>query len=226
VHRELAAALAKAERALLVKYPGRTPAALAKELGVYELKGLRPPRKATGGGLPSYHCFGLAVDINYAGNIFLGQTSRSNKVTQAKGDASTGIVKHATLLLWGKMVDPRAKPEPAKDVGAQWDRLHAQSEAVKTYLSLSESELAARVGSGVGGHDLAWWRNRQVKDRIEGTRGEFSGHRAPGTHGFMDLSRELVLALAGAGLNWGGMFNTGKDIMHFDLRTGTVRQHK
>jgi hypothetical protein len=229
VHKEMAAALKKAEADLLSQYPGSTPDQVAKELEVYSLNGLRRPKKATGGSLPSYHCFGLAVDINYAGNPFVGQTGGSNK---AAGDAAADVVKHATLLMTGTAANIRAAPgggrkQSAEErAAAQWDRLDAQSEAVRAYLSLTESELAARVGDGVAGHDLAWWRDRQAKDRVEGGRGAWGGHHNAQTHGFMDLAKNLVTALTAAGLLWGGMYRTGKDIMHFDLRTGSVRQGK
>ena len=36
----------------------------------------------------------------------------------------------------------------------------------------------------------------------------------------MNLSKALVLAMADAGLTWGGQYGGGKDIMHFDLREG------
>ena len=140
------------------------------------------------------------------------------------------MIKNATLLLTGTAANIRQSPasagkkaSAADHAAAQWDRLHAQSEAVKTYLSLSESELAARVGDGVAGHDLAWWRDRQAKDLKEGGRGAWGGHHHAQTHGFMDLAKNLVVALSAAGLLWGGQYRTGKDIMHFDLRTGTVR---
>ncbi|HSK98208.1 MAG TPA: M15 family metallopeptidase, partial [Euzebyales bacterium] len=107
VHRELAAALRRAEADLLGQYPGATPAEVAKQLGVYEIKGLRPPKKATGGTLPSYHCFGLAVDINYAGNPFVGQTGGRNK---AAGDAAADVVRYATLLLTGTAANIRQRP--------------------------------------------------------------------------------------------------------------------
>ena len=40
----------------------------------------------------------------------------------------------------------------------------------------------------------------------------------------MDLPRELVVALADAGLLWGGLYSTAKDIMHFDLRDGPIKR--
>jgi hypothetical protein len=39
----------------------------------------------------------------------------------------------------------------------------------------------------------------------------------------MDLPRELVVALVGAGLKWGGQYRGAKDIMHFDLRDGPIK---
>lgn len=231
VHREMAAALKKAEADLLSQYPDSTAAQIAEELNLYSLNGLRRPRKATGGKLPSYHCFGLAVDINYKGNPFVGQ-SKGDKATVAAGDAARDVVKYATLLMSGKEANIRADAAWRKNAtkaelaGEQWDRLHSQSEAVKAYLSLSDEQLEQRVGNGVGGHDLAWWRERQAKDRKEGGRGAWGGHENAQTGGFMDLAKNLVVALTSAGLLWGGMYGGGKDIMHFDLRSGTVRHRK
>ncbi|MBW3664440.1 MAG: hypothetical protein KY469_15170 [Actinobacteria bacterium] len=220
VHRELLAALQKAERILAAQMPGKSVDEIAQAVGLYGVVGLRRPKKATGGSLPSYHCFGLAIDVNYAGNLFLGQTGKKGSLTQAKGDASSAVVRHATLLLHGTGEDARAKS--LKDTGEQWERLHRQSEAVKRYLSLTDAELRATVGAGKGGHDLAWWQDRQRKDQVEGGRGEWGKHTNAAKGGFMDLSKTLVLALAEAGLVWGGKYRTGKDIMHFDLRSGTV----
>ncbi|MBW3664479.1 MAG: M15 family metallopeptidase [Actinobacteria bacterium] len=222
VHSKMLAALQEAERTLMDQMPGRSKDEVARAVGLYGVVGLRRPKKATGGTLPSYHCFGLAIDVNYAGNLFLGQTSKRNKVTQAKGDASTGVVKNATLLLYGTAEDPRAAS--LTDTGQQWERLNRQSEAIKRYLNLTDAELRELVGAGKGGHDLAWWRERQRKDRIEGGRGEWGQHTEAARGGFMDLSKALVLALDGAGLKWGGEYGGGKDVMHFDLRKGTLKR--
>jgi hypothetical protein len=37
-------------------------------------------------------------------------------------------------------------------------------------------------------------------------------------HGFLDLSKQLVEALKGAGLGWGGDYTGAKDFMHFEVR--------
>jgi hypothetical protein len=38
----------------------------------------------------------------------------------------------------------------------------------------------------------------------------------------MTVQKELMTVLVQAGLTWGGVYNTGKDLMHFDLRTGSI----
>ena len=38
----------------------------------------------------------------------------------------------------------------------------------------------------------------------------------------MTLHEEVVKALVMAGLSWGGAYKGDKDIMHFDLRTGSI----
>jgi hypothetical protein len=44
----------------------------------------------------------------------------------------------------------------------------------------------------------------------------------PKKRGYMTVQKELATALVQAGLTWGGTYNTGKDLMHFDLRTGSI----
>ncbi len=224
VHAELAAVFASAEGTLMAKHPGKTPIQVAKELGVYAIVGLRRPKNATGGKQPSMHCYGLAVDINYAGNPFVGRPRKGgNPVVEA--------TKRATALLSGTEYTLDAMP-PGLSGGAtkrstqMWDHLHGASEALRAYLSLSDADLAARVAANGQGHDLAWWREQLAADRAISKDSEFDGHTDPAKGGFMDLSRELVEVLVGAGLTWGGTYRGGKDIMHFDLRSGTISSRK
>jgi hypothetical protein len=111
----------------------------------------------------------------------------------------------------------------AKRSVQMWDHLHGASEALKAYLNLSDADLAQRVAANGHGHDLAWWTEQLANDRKLGADSEFKGHTSPEAGGFMDLSRELVEVLTAAGLTWGGAYRKGKDIMHFDLRSGTIR---
>jgi len=64
---------------------------LADAVGLQGLGGLRPPKHATGGERPSLHCYGLAVDINYSGNPFVG----------LHGAAVPKMIERATLLMRG-----------------------------------------------------------------------------------------------------------------------------
>jgi Domain of unknown function (DUF4157) len=230
VHRELLDVLQTAEQELLSRHPGLSPKQVAAALGVYAIVGLRPPKKATGGEHPSMHCFGMAVDINYRGNPFVGMKSTH---------AVVGVTERATLLLTGNAVSVRKAPHRLRDsesddsdaarqaravrAGKMWDRLHSASDAVRAYLNLTDADLVALVEADGHGHDLGWWRDRLAEDKELHDDGEFGNHSDPAKAGFMDLSRELVEVLVGAGLSWGGCYETGKDIMHFDLRTGTIQ---
>jgi hypothetical protein len=231
VHEELAAVFANAEQTLVARYPGKTPAELATALGVHAIVGLRRPKNATGGRLPSMHCYGLAVDINYAGNPFVGRPRKG-------GNPVVAAVGRATLLLPGNAYaldalpadlpsarggdSAKARAANADRAGQLWDHLHGASEALKAYLNLTDAELARRVAADGHGHDLGWWQAKLAEDRRVSQDSEFSDHTDPAAGGFMDLRRELVEVLVGAGLTWGGCYRTGKDIMHFDLRTGSI----
>src|SRR5262249_46377016 len=155
----------------------------AKKFGLYSIAGLRRPKKATGGTLPSYHCFGLAVDINYKGNPFVGRADK-------QGAALEEIVKRATLVMEGQAEALRTNA--ADDPGMQWERLYRQSDALRNYLALDNASLAQKVGSGLDGHDIAWWQDQQSKDRAAAkVNSELKGHGG-GALGFMDLSKDLV----------------------------------
>ncbi|HKT05879.1 MAG TPA: M15 family metallopeptidase [Rugosimonospora sp.] len=236
VHKELLAVLSGAEETLRGRYPGKSPAQLAEQLGVYAVVGLRPPKAATGRTAPSMHCYGMAVDINYAGNPFVGRT---DKDTVEAGDQTTAMVKRATLLMHGHATDVRATPhdlrrnqlDDSKEARAAraeravqvWQTHRSSSDAVRDYLRLTDAQLSTLVSAGGHGHDLDWWRARLAEDRTVAGNAEFHGHTDPSRHGFMDLTRELVELLVRAGLSWGGAYASGKDIMHFDLRTGSVQ---
>ena len=72
--------------------------------------------------------------------------------------------------------------------------------------------------------DAAWWHAQHERDLKQSGSGDFGrGDTSDAkTFGFMTLREELVRALVLAGLTWGGVYRTDKDIMHFDLRTGSI----
>jgi hypothetical protein len=230
IHQELYDVLQQAEEELLSRHPGLSPRQVAKKLGVYAIVGLRPPKKATGGEGISMHCFGMAVDINYRGNPFIGQGRADSAVVAA--------TEHATLLMSGTPVNVKESPHRlpkggtadseagraarTERAGRMWDRLHGASDTLRAYLSLSDADLVALVEANDHGHDIGWWRERLAEDQELHDDPEFKHHTDPAKAGFMDLPRELVEVLVGAGLSWGGCYAAGKDLMHFDLRTGTI----
>ena len=70
---------------------------------------------------------------------------------------------------------------------------------------------------------MAWWKQRVTDDSGLADTYDFSekGHHGYAAKtGYMDLAKEVVVALVGAGLTWGGQYGGAKDMMHFDWRSG------
>jgi hypothetical protein len=112
---------------------------------------------------------------------------------------------------------------------------------VRRYLSLSGEELdgileqrleaisawskKSHDGSTLAGEpvgEASWWHAQLAQDQAHPRGGDFTKGSDPKKHGYMTVQKELVAALVQAGLTWGGAYNTGKDLMHFDLRTGSI----
>jgi hypothetical protein len=220
VHKSLADKLTRAETAL-VDDPAVNPtklgaAKLGKTLGMYaSTSDLRAPKKAIGGSSLSLHTFGLAVDLNYKGNPFLGNA----------GKTAPEVVKRATSLVNGTAVDVMTS---LGDVRASYTALQAASAAMKTYFSYRDAGQQAALATQVAGHtaqpgeptDVKGWQAQIETDYTAlKDKGDFKKHKPP-EEGFLDLDERVVLALTGAGLTWGGTYSAAKDIMHFDNRTG------
>lgn len=73
-------------------------------------------------------------------------------------------------------------------------------------------------------NDKSWWHAQHERDVKQSTSGDFGKGATsnPARFGFMTLREELVMALVQAGLTWGGVYQGDKDVMHFDLRTGSI----
>jgi hypothetical protein len=251
VHQELADRLDRAQSTLVadttVNPKGQSAADLGKTLGMYKSSSdLRTPKAATGGTQLSLHTFGLAVDLNYAGNPFVGNKKPdSDKRTDTTMAARTPrLVERAMWLLKGRAFDVESAgvvPRKAKDVGAAWDAHREASDALVAYLALAAGvdspAFAARVKAcaepkdvtwdqpETAGwwNDVAWWKKRVVDDSGLADTYDFSEkvhHGYAATTGYMDLPKEVVVALVGAGLTWGGQYGGAKDMMHFDWRSG------
>lgn len=254
VHRTLFDALKRAERTLLDERPGRTATQLGQELGIRRISGLRPPKKPAGekSGV-SFHCFGLAVDINSATNPFVGNMRPNRKTYEEKykkdmteeqyngfmANRSPRIIERAMLLLRGERLNVETDFKTAtgesvskSGAGAAWDSHHRASETLAEYLRLADDVDGQRLRTLVNGvqargdtRTLAWWKTRIDTDRsnLKNKKWDFVNHDHPEQFGYMDLPRALVVALVGAGLKWGGQLQGAKDIMHFDLREGWKR---
>ena len=233
VHRSLFDVLQRAERNLLGSHPGHTAKELGRDLGVRSIGGLRPPSKATGGEAPSLHCFGLAIDINPGTNPFIGYKKADKKSPRYKElltNRSPRIIERAMRLLRGESFNVEI-PLPTTSVGAAWDLHHLASETLAEYLRLADDpggealrNLVARAQSRGDTESLSWWQNRIATDRKYIPNWDFPSHPNPQQLGYMDLRRELVVALVGAGLRWGGQYDRAKDIMHFELANGPIRK--
>lgn len=243
VHSDLAGRLKIAEDDLIARFPGLSRAQIAGRMGINVISGVRPPKKATGGSLPSYHCFGLAIDINHPTNPFVGNKSptldaNKDKVVtadeQTKYDVymqnrSPRIIERAMRLLHQEAFDIESAitvPHGAGSAaGRLWDIHHRASEALAEYLRLADDLEGARLSGLVTAlrttgdtRDLAFWRTRIAQDRAVIGNWDFMHHPAPQTGGYLDLGKELVESLVAAGLLWGGSYGGAKDMMHFDWR--------
>ncbi len=219
-HKALADRLDRASTALVNDATVNPSKKNAKDLGVdlnmyASTSDLRQPAKAVGGGSLSMHTFGLAVDLNYKGNPFIGNA----------GDAAPTVIRRATSLVTGTASNVTTS---LGDAQASYTALDAASDAMKTYFSYRDPANLAALTTAVQGHtaakgeptDLAGWQKQIEADytALKDT-GDFKKHKSP-DEGFLDLNESVVMALVGAGLTWGGTYPGDKDIMHFDLRQG------
>jgi hypothetical protein len=248
VHSQMATVLTAAESNLVKS--GESVEQARDRLGVHDVGGLRRPKAATGGSRPSMHCFGMAVDIEAANNPFLGNQKNHHAIEIAEratlllsGSAHDPRALPPNIKGKGKhRTDSEAdRTARAERAGEQWEKLHADSDMVQRYLNLSSEELdsilekrleaitawaeKSHKSSTLSGQpvtDASWWHAELEKDQAHPRGGDFTKASDPKKHGYMTVQKELVTALVGAGLTWGGVYNTGKDLMHFDLRTGSI----
>jgi hypothetical protein len=221
IHRELVDRLTLAENYLRGQLPGKTDAQIATQIGLYSISGLRTPREAVGGDTITNHAYGIAIDVNYRGNPFIGRSAAVDEIIARATQLILGSEFHIRQRQRGTLEEIRARYEEA-------------SNALKVYLGLraNREQLVARLSArGLPTDDATVERwLEQINDDYSNAalRADFattdpSNPRDPAA-GFIDLTADLVEALGNrAGLYWGGQYSTGKDIMHFDWRQGTIR---
>jgi hypothetical protein len=202
IHTDLAAHLKAVEKKLAATHGGdqQDPAVAGKNLGLNEAIG--GARHAPTGTAFSMHLFGLAVDVNYTSNPWVGTSA--NKVFEQAG-----------LLVHGQKMQFKG--------GMSYADLSALDKTMETYFSYLDNadalktQLAARAqgpanfwtGKSVEAaqkqiqQDLdfcaAKWERAGAKDVIK-------------KGGFLSLPEDLV---KGMELDWGASYG---DIMHFDMR--------
>ncbi len=226
VHREMRERLDAAATHLrgLDKFAGKNDTAIRKELGIRDIGGLRKPKAASGSDGISLHCFGMAVDINPDKNPFIGLDESSKE--EFKENESPKIIGRAMWLVKGQVfnVKQQLQDEKGRKLGAaaSWDKHHAASDALIEYMGFADDldgeALKARVDAvrAAGDtHDLEWWKKRIGNDRKLAPYYDFGKKGTPEKTGYMDLTKDLIVALDAAGLVWGGTYNAAKDIMHF-----------
>ena len=244
VHEQLLARLVMAEKTLAKQFPGLTKAQIAGKMGIYEIVGVRPPKAATGASQPSAHCFGLAIDINHPTNPFLGNNKPAWKknmtdAEKAKYESflphrSPRIIERAMLLLHHEDFNVEAEIKVPKGGGSRagklWDIHHRASETLAEYLRLADdvggkklADLVTALRQKGDKRGLDDWKTLISEDRSLIKNWDFMYHKAPQTGGYLDLGKELVVALMDAGLLWGGEYGKEKDMMHFDWRGGTIQ---
>jgi hypothetical protein len=243
VHKELLERLQLAEQLLAKDFPGLTKAQIAGKMGIKAIVGVRPPKAATGASQPSAHCFGLAIDINHPTNPFVGnmKPTKKKKMTDEERrkyedyltHRSPRVIERAMLLLRQEKFDieQMAVPQGPGRAGKLWEIHHRASDTLAEYLRLSSDLTGTKLSklvtdlnaSGKDSRDLATWKTLITEDRTLLVNWDFMYHGSPQKGGYMDLGKELVVALMNAGLLWGGEYTGEKDMMHFDWRGGTIK---
>jgi hypothetical protein len=234
IHVLLAQHLCRVEQDLVTKYGDVASARTAMGLDKPHQEEIIGSRKAPTSASISMHMFGLAIDVDYQTNPFIGA-------------GSNDIFSRAGLLVGGQ---PAAwQPGDADRPGDRWDELTALNATVKAYFALldDDKELGRllkaapdRTWKDQDGHDRSW-RDMPVEDARKqidrDLRSPVVRHKEHGRWitddpgglaprwtragvadtvvkpgGFLGLNKELVLALK---LSWGAAYG---DNMHFDMR--------
>jgi hypothetical protein len=236
VHKQLADRLARVESAL----SGQPEPAHGWLHG--SVSGLRGP----GNGL---HSFGLAIDLNVETNpfIFKATSDEADPRQQGQNSVVRGIIDRAVLLVQGRspsaesfdarpQVDDgrRDHPPSAAQVEASWEKLHEASSAMEEYLSLGSADRRDALQARVVALGDADPKHRSVEEWAAAIARDQARLKTIGPakqwkpeHGFLDLDKRLVLAMAAEGLTWLGddTIGSGRDIMHFDTRgVGPIRR--
>jgi hypothetical protein len=202
IHTDLAEHLASVEKTFADMFGGGAKSAVeaGKTLGLVE--GIGGSRHYPSSAAISMHLFGLAIDVNYAGDPFIGQDKDEAK----------------ELLRIGQLVHGDEKSAYRNNMS--YDELLYLDETVEAYFSYLDDTpaLEARLAAAQG----APWKGKSVDDakkiilddldQLARQWGRSNAKDVVKKTGFLNLKRDLVV---GIGLSWGAAYG---DMMHFDMR--------
>jgi hypothetical protein len=238
IHLLLLRKLRRAQRVLmdLPAYAGLSPAELGRTLGLEEeLKGARPSETDWG-----MHLFGLAIDIGYTRNPWVSNpkretakladiTLRAARLTGWSGAGDKGL---SARLLHGLAVT-HVDTAKVYAILAGWNRalgdyfrLAGDAKRLEGLLPIANAMFPRgdwfKPGESLAAAAVRWSRRVQADFDEFATAVGRRGKKDEVRHGFMDLARDLVIALRNdACLGWGAVDlgpRASGDIMHFDCR--------
>jgi hypothetical protein len=219
IHVSLAEHLRKIERELVEKYggPDNDPAVAGKAVGLDEDETVIGARDYPTSAPISMHLFGLALDVNYTRNPFIGASAndvlaRAGQLVHGRSAAWKANMSYAQLIELNKTLtdyfklarDRGALEEKLRGATGQWKGMLVEDAQQLIEADLSAKPMSAKeakrkgIKPSKGGLAWRWARG----DKIEVVR----------ETGFMNVREELVRGLK---LNWGAAYG---DMMHFDLR--------
>jgi hypothetical protein len=238
IHLVLLKRLRRAQQTLmsLPAYANLGPAELGKALGLEEEhKGARPSVADW-----SMHLFGLAIDIGYTRNPWLSNPKRDTaklaaitlRAARLVGSSEVGAGGITARYLHGLAITYRGSEEIHK-ILAEWSRrlaeyfaLAGDSKRLQSLLPLANVIYPGagwfRPDESLAAAATRWTRVVQNDFNDFAAAVSRGGNQNEIRHGFMDLARDLVIALRDEGcLGWGavdfGPAASG-DVMHFDCR--------
>jgi hypothetical protein len=201
IHTDLATHLKAVEAKFAESHggPSRDPAVAGAALGLNQAIG--GARHAPTGTAFSMHLFGLAIDVNYTSNPWVGASANQ-------------VFERAGWLAVGKKLQ-------YKD-GMGYDDLKALDSAVETYFSFIDDAEALATQLTAITDDANPWKGKAAEDVAKQINKDLDFAAAKWERtgakdvikqgGFLSLPKDFV---DGIGLDWGAIYG---DIMHFDMR--------
>lgn len=198
-----------------------TPQEIAQQLGIYQVESFR---SSTATSDQMHHATGFAIDINKDANDY-------NFGNSAQRHTFQRILTDVALLFGVETIDSATElgsiPARSRTTEQIFDQVEQSNLLLRRYrgLAADPAALAAYLDSPecparakrIG---AAGWAKRMERDEATLQHRTRENPTQPGPAGFMDLAKELVVALRDVGgLRWGavdfGCVYSG-DMMHFD----------